>query len=142
MRIIFICTANSCRSQMAETWARHLLPPAWEMHSAGLITYPITDNTRQTMLEVDLDMAGQSSKALDEFDLDSFDLVVTLSEEAGRYLPSLSRPERHLHRPLTDPMSAHGTREEVQEAFRTGRDEIRRLVARIGAGEFTSTAER
>jgi arsenate reductase len=131
MKIIFLCTANSCRSQMAEAWARHLLPSDWEIHSAGLITYPITRETRLAMQEVGLDMAGQESKTLDHFNLDEFDLVVTLSEEAGRFLPALRNAGRHRHQPLQDPMSAVGTEEEVQRAFRKGRDEIRRIVDEI-----------
>ncbi len=133
MRVIFICTANSCRSQMAETWARRLLPDDWEVHSAGLITYPITQETREAMREVGLDMVDQASKSLDGYDLDSFDLVVTLSREAGRFLPDLARPQRHLHHPLTDPMGATGTADEVRQAFRQTRDDIRQLVEQIGA---------
>ena len=136
MRVIFICTANSCRSQMAETWARHLLPDDWEVYSAGLITYPITQETREVMREVGLDMVDQESKSLDGYDLDSFDLVVTLSREAGRFLPDLAHPQRHLHHPLTDPMGATGTAQEVRHAFRQTRDEIRQLVDQIGAGRL------
>jgi arsenate reductase len=138
MRIIFICTANSCRSQMAEAWARYLLPAHWEIHSAGLLTYRITSATRQIMAEAGLDMAGQHSKTLDEFDLDSFDLVITLSEDAGRFLPALSRPARHVHRPLPDPMSASGSPAAVKQAFRTARDRIRQLVERIAASQITA----
>jgi len=136
MKIIFLCTANSCRSQMAEAWARHLLLRHWEIRSAGLLTYPISEQTRQVMAEVDLDLAGQHSKTLDGFDLDGFDLVVTLSENAGRFLPSLAEPDRHCHQPLADPMAATGSEAEVLQAFRAGRDEIRALVERIGAGEI------
>jgi len=133
MKIIFLCTANSCRSQIAEAWARHLLPPHWEIHSAGLITYPITRETRRAMQEVGLDMVGQESKILDNFELDDFDLVVTLSEEAGRFLPTLRFADRHWHQPLQDPMGAVGTEEEVRSAFREARDEIKRLVEEIGS---------
>ncbi len=133
MKILFLCTANSCRSQMAEAWGRRLMPPDWEVRSAGLITYPIADETRAVMAEAGLDMAGQRSKTLDEFDLDVFDLVVTLSEEAAQFLPALKRPERHLARPLVDPMQAVGTFAEVLDVFRASRDEIRGLVAELAA---------
>ncbi len=131
MRVLFICTANSCRSQMAEAWAHKLFPADWTVLSGGLLTYPISDNTRGAMAEVGLDMAGQKTKTFDQFDLDSFDLVVTLSNEAGRYLPSLADPGRHLRRPVTDPMSATGSIEEVQAAFRRGRDRIKVIVQDI-----------
>jgi arsenate reductase len=116
---------------MAEAWARHLFPDGWEVSSGGLLTYRITENTRGAMAEVGLDMAGQDTKTFDRFDLDSFDLVVTLSREAGRFLPGLAVPERHLRQPVKDPMSATGTPEEVEAAFRTGRDLIKQIVLDI-----------
>lgn len=131
MKILFICTANSCRSQMAEAWARHYCPPDWTIRSGGLLTYRITEKTREAMAEVGLDMAGQRTKTFDGFDLDSFDLVVTLSKEAGQYLPALADPDRHLHRPVTDPMEATGTDQEVRDAFRRGRDQIKQIVQDI-----------
>ncbi|MCK9996783.1 MAG: arsenate reductase ArsC [Candidatus Krumholzibacteria bacterium] len=131
MRVLFICTANSCRSQMAEAWAHKLFPADWTVLSGGLLTYPISDNTRGAMAEVGLDMAGQKTKTFDQFDLDSFDLVVTLSNEASRYLPRLADPERHLRRPVSDPMSATGSTEEIQTAFRRGRDLIKMIVQDI-----------
>jgi arsenate reductase len=127
---------------MAEAWARHLFPRDWQIASAGLLTYPITESTRRVMREVGLDLVGQESKTLDRFDLQQFDLIVTLSEEAGRFLPTLERPERHLHRPLTDPMGVEGNPEERLLAFRTARDEIRDLVTGIGSGEVSSPAEK
>ncbi len=134
MKVIFLCTANSCRSQMAEAWARHLFPADWEVASAGLLTYRITKKTRAVMAEVGLDMVGQDTKTLDRFDLDQFDLVVTLSHEVGTYLPELSHPERHIPCPMDDPMSATGEPEEVREAFRQGRERIRRIVQAVVDG--------
>ncbi len=131
MKVLFICTANSCRSQMAEAWARLLFPAGWAADSGGLLTYPITDKTRAAMAEVGLDMAGQETKTFDQFDLNSYDLVVTLSREAGRYLPTLADPARHLRRPVTDPMSAKGSAEEIQAAFRQGRDRIKMIISDI-----------
>jgi arsenate reductase len=131
LRIIFLCTANSCRSQMAEAWARHLSPPDWEIQSAGLLTYPITEETRNAMAEVGLDLAGQESKSMDRFVLDDFDLVVTLSRNSGRFLPRLSHPERHLHRPLPDPMQVTGSDERILKAFRKARDRIRKVVEEV-----------
>ncbi len=128
MKVLFICTANSCRSQMAEAWARRLFPAGWEAASAGLIRYPITEETRRAMAEVGIDMTGQYTKSIDAVDLASFDLVVTLSEQAGRFLPRLVPRERHLHHPLPDPMGARGTPAEVAEAFAEVRDLIGELV--------------
>lgn len=137
MNILFICTANSCRSQMAEAWAGRLFPAGWKVSSGGLLTYPITEKTRRVMTEVGLDMAGQQTKTFDQFDLDSFDLVVTLSNEAGRYLPVLAHPERHLRRPITDPMSCSGSSEEIEAAFRQGRDRVKAIVEEIVTGRIS-----
>ena len=133
MKVLFVCTANSCRSQMAEAWARQLCPAGWEVASAGLLTYPITSPTRQAMAEAGLDMAGQQTKPIDRFCLDDFDLVVTLSEEASRFLPPLADPSRHLHRPVEDPMSARGSPEQIREEFRRARDRIREIVAALAS---------
>lgn len=131
-----MCTANSCRSQMAEAWARRLFPADWEVASCGLLTYPIVPETERAMAEVGLDMAGQHSQSLDEYDLDDFDLVVTLSGQSGRFLPALRHPERHVRQPIEDPMSFRGTPAEVAEAFRAGRDRIRKVVEDVVAGRL------
>jgi arsenate reductase len=136
VKVLFLCTANSCRSQMAEAWARHLFPADWEVHSGGLLTYRITKKTRAVMAEVGLDMAGQQTKTFDRFDLDSFDLIVTLSEEVGRYLPALADPARHVPCPMEDPMSATGEPEQVRAAFRLGRDRVKRVVEAVVAGDL------
>ncbi len=129
-----MCTANSCRSQMAETWARHLFPADWSISSGGLLTYRITEKTRYTMKEVGLEMAGQETKTIDGFDLDSFDLVVTLSKEAERYLPALADSAKHIRRAMKDPMSAKGDPEEIRQAFQIGRDHIKGIVQAIADG--------
>lgn len=133
MRVLFVCLANSCRSQMAEAWARHLFPADWEVLSGGLLTYPISRKTRAIMAEVGVSMDHQHPKSIDGFDLDSFDLVVTLSRDAARYLPQLADPERHWRRPIADPMQAEGTPEEVRAAFRCGRDRVRAIVDEVVA---------
>lgn len=136
MKVLFVCTANSCRSQMAEAWARQLFPAGWTAASAGLITHPIHDRTRAIMAEAGVPMDGQVSKSIDTQDLDAFDLIVTLSQEAGRFLPSLRDPARHRHRPMADPMSARGAPDEIREAYRAGRESVRKLVAGLVA-EFS-----
>ncbi len=118
---------------MAEAWAKQLFPADWAVQSAGLLTYRISAKTRAVMAEVGLDMAGQEPKTIDQVDLDSFDLIVTLSKEAGKYLPALARPERHRRLPVDDPMSFQGSPEETRADFRRGRDEIRAIVAALAA---------
>lgn len=123
---------------MAEAWAHHLFPADWQVRSAGLLTYRITKKTRAVMTEVGLDMAGQQTKTLDQFDLNEFDLVITLSPEVGRYLPELDHPERHIRCPIEDPMSSKGDPEEVRAAFRLGRERTRRIVEATVDGTLKS----
>jgi len=140
LKVLFICTANSCRSQMAEAWARQLFPAGWEVSSGGLVTYRITDRTRWVMEEAGVSMEGQETKIFDRFDLDDFDLVVTLSAESGRFLPPLAHPERHVRRPIPDPMAVKGDVETRRTAFRVGRDTVRALVEDVVAGNLTPDA--
>jgi len=133
-----MCTANSCRSQMAEAWARRLFPADWQAASAGLVTYPITERTLAAMAEAGVPMDGQFSKPIDGFDLDEFDLVVTLSREAGQFLPALADPGKHWRRPIVDPMGLRGDDRQLRAAFAKARDEIhaivRDVVAALGGG--------
>ncbi len=133
-----MCTANSCRSQMAEAWAKRLFPADWSVASCGLVTYPIVPETRAALAEVGLEMEGQESQSLDAYDLDEFDLIVTLSVQSGRFLPPLKHPERHLRHPVKDPMSFRGPADQVAEAFRTGRETIRQVVQDLVDGKLTS----
>jgi arsenate reductase len=134
MKVIFLCTANSCRSQMAEAWARQLFPAGWEARSAGLVTCPISAETRRAMAEAGVSMEGQRSQPLEDYDLDEFDLVVTLSRSAARFLPRLAAPERHLERYVPDPTAMTGRLSEMEAAYREARDRIRRIVEDIVAG--------
>lgn len=134
MKVLFMCTANSCRSQMAEAWAHALFPESWEVASCGLITYPISIETQEAMVEVGVGMDGQYSKSIDQFDIDSFDRIVTLSRESGQFLPTLKDPGRHLRWPVPDPMAVAGSQALERAAFARGRDQIRTLVAALAAG--------
>jgi arsenate reductase (thioredoxin) len=121
---------------MAETWAHHLFPADWVANSAGLLTHRITSRTKAAMAEVGLDMAGQVSKTFDSLDLDSYDLCVTLSQSSSKYFPELADPDRHIKLPINDPMSAKGSDEEIVEAFRRGRDQIKEIVMDVCEGKL------
>lgn len=136
MKVLFVCTANACRSQMAEAWARALFPAGWSAASCGLFPHRVSERARWVMQEAGLDLEGQRSKSFAEVDLDAFDLVVSLSEEAGRYLPPLRDPRRHRRVPVDDPVAATGTPDQVREAFRTGRDRIRAIVQDVADGRL------
>jgi protein-tyrosine-phosphatase len=83
------------------------------------------------MAEVGLDMAGQRSQPIDDFDLNAFDRVVTLSRQSTRFLPALRDPSRHRARPIPDPMSCEGTETEKTAAFAAGREAVRAIVEEL-----------
>jgi arsenate reductase (thioredoxin) len=124
MKILLVCTANSCRSQMAESWARKLFPRKWEVHSAGLITSPISSKTKEAMKAKGLHMRSQRSKSIDDYNLNDFDHVLTFSKQAANFLPTLKHPERHIHFPVTDPTGSTGTPAQVKKAYAEARDLI------------------
>ena len=136
MRVLFVCTANACRSQMAEAWAKVLFPPEWSVASCGLFPHHVSARARWVMEEAGVSMDGQESKTFDKVDLDAFDLIVSLSEEAGRFLPEPAEPGRHVRVPIEDPVAAQGTPDEVREAFRTGREEVRAIVQAVVDGRL------
>jgi two-component system, OmpR family, phosphate regulon sensor histidine kinase PhoR len=129
--IIFLCTANSCRSQMAEGLARAIVPKRIEVFSAGTNPTRVNPLAVQVMKEIGIDISAQQSKSLDEVPLDSADLVVTLCGEAAESCPTLSRPVEHLHWPIPDPALAQGDEEYVLQMFRQVRDEIRTQVQKL-----------
>lgn len=130
-RVMFLCTGNSCRSQMAEGFARHLGGERWEVYSAGLEPAGLNPRAVEVMKEVGIDISGQSSKCIDPELLRSADLVVTLCGDARDRCPVTPPHIRRLHRDLPDPARAEGTEEEIMAVFRRVRDGIRELVGQL-----------
>lgn len=127
-KILFLCTANSARSQMAEGFARALAGDRWEVHSAGTAPAGLNPMAVKAMAEVGIDISGHTSKGLDPEVLKSADMVVTLCGDAAESCP-LTPPEvRRMHWPLPDPARATGTGEEIMAAFRSVRDDIKKRV--------------
>ena len=126
--ILFLCVANSARSQIAEGLAHRLAPPDVLVYSAGSEPGTINPLAVRVLAEAGVDTAAQYSKGLDAIPLDEVDLVVTLCAE--EVCPLFPRPVRKLHWPLPDPARAAGTEDERIAAFRAVRDE---LAARLPA---------
>jgi arsenate reductase len=124
MRLLFLCVANSARSQMAEGLARHLLGPDVVVQSAGSMPWRVHPLAIQVMGELGIDIREQRSKSVDAIDPASVDRVITLC--ADEVCPAfLGRAER-LHWPLPDPAAAPG--DEAMERFRQVRDELARRI--------------
>ncbi|MEX0787567.1 MAG: arsenate reductase ArsC [Anaerolineales bacterium] len=120
-RVLFLCIHNSARSQMAEGWLRSLGGAAFEAASAGTDPMPIRPEVIEVMREVGLDLAGYKSKAIADMSGQSFDVAVTVCDEASEACPVFTRAKRTLHWSIQDP----AVRSRGLEGFREARDEIR-----------------
>ncbi|HWP57432.1 MAG TPA: ATP-binding protein [Candidatus Acidoferrales bacterium] len=127
-KLLFLCAANSCRSQMAEGFARHLAPPEVAVFSAGTHPTAVHPLAVEVMQEVGIDISGQQSKGIDDVPLETADLIVTLCGEAAASCPAAGAKAEHLHWPLPDPALAEGSEEQILQRFREVRDEIRARV--------------
>ncbi len=127
LRVLFLCTRNSCRSQMAEGWARHLKAGQIEAYSAGTAPTGVHPRAVRVMAEAGVDISGQRAKSVTEFAGREFDAAVTLCDDAREGCPFFPA-KKLVHRTFEDPAAATGSEEEVLAAFRRVRDEIRAFV--------------
>lgn len=127
-RLLFLCTGNACRSQMAEGWARALKSDEIEVFSAGVAPCYVHPKAIQVMQEAGVDISGQYSKHVQEMDGIQFDYIVTLCNYAGEKCPYHPGLGKRVHRSFEDPVFAKGTEEEVLDRFRDVRDQIRSFV--------------
>lgn len=132
MNLLFLCTGNSCRSQMAEGWARQLgseLGGDWlNVQSAGIEAHGKNPRAIAVMREAGVDIAAQESTQLTDAMLDAADYLVTVCGHADEHCPVVPAHVRKEHWPLTDPAKATGTEEDIMATFRASRDDIRNRV--------------
>ncbi|MBO6558287.1 MAG: arsenate reductase ArsC [Pseudomonadales bacterium] len=129
MKLLFLCTGNACRSQMAEGWARHLGKGIFQrIASAGIEAHGLNETAVSVMLEAGVDISGHQSSLLESFDLKDFDLVVTVCGDADEQCPRLPGGSQKQHWPLSDPAKLTGSEEEIIDGFRLTRDDIRARV--------------
>jgi arsenate reductase len=124
MKVLVLCTGNSCRSQMAEGFLRKFGAGQIEVYSAGLDPKGVNPYAVTVMKEVGIDISEQSSKHLNIFRNQTFDYIITVCDHAAERCPSFSGGEVRLHWPFEDPAAAVGTQEEILEHFRRIRDQI------------------
>lgn len=122
--IYFICTGNSCRSQMAEGWAKEYLNDEWNVLSAGLEAHGLNPNAVKAMKEVGIDISNQTSDVIDSGILNNAKLVVTLCAHAADHCPVTPTHVKRVHWGFDDPAKAEGTDEEKRAFFGRVRDEI------------------
>ncbi|HXG49887.1 MAG TPA: ATP-binding protein [candidate division Zixibacteria bacterium] len=129
--VLFLCTGNSCRSQMAEGFARRCAADGTRIYSAGTRPKGIHPLTVRVMNEAGVDISGQSSKSLEAVPVSEIDLVVTLCGESDEECPVPAGTAPRMHWPLPDPVAVQGDEETVLAAFRKVRDEIRARVEEL-----------
>lgn len=122
--ILFLCTGNSCRSQIAEGWARHIGGDSVVVQSAGIEAHGKNPRAIEVMQEIGIDISGQESTIVNDDMLQDADVVVTVCGHADEQCPLLPPGITKLHWPLTDPAKATGIEEEIMIEFRATRDEI------------------
>lgn len=122
--IYFLCTGNSCRSQIAEGWAKKYLGNKWDVFSAGIEAHGHNPNAVKAMNEIGIDISGQTSDIIDLKILKNADLVVTLCGDAADKCPITPPNVKREHWGFEDPAKATGTAEEKWSVFQRIRDEI------------------
>ena len=130
-KVLFLCTGNSCRSQMAEGWARHLKGDRIEAYSAGVEPHGMNPLAVRVMREAGVDIAGQHSKHVDELKHVPFDYVVTVCDHANETCPLFPGNTKVMHVGFDDPprlAKAAQTEEEALGDYRRVRDEIRSFI--------------
>jgi arsenate reductase len=135
IKILFLCTGNSCRSQMAEGWTRHLYSiRVIEAHSAGIEAHGINPNAIQVMAEAGVDISGQCSKLVEEITKIKFDYVITLCDNANENCPVFPGKTQLKHFGFDDPPALAKfakTQEEMLGHYRRVRDEIKSFVEKL-----------
>jgi arsenate reductase len=127
--ILFLCTGNSCRSQMAEGWARYLRSDVVDPYSAGIEKHGLNAYAVRVMAEVGVDISGQKSKLVEELPVATFDYVITLCGHAHETCPYF--PGRTIHHGFPDPPELAknaASEEETLQAYRMVRDQIKQFI--------------
>ncbi|MCK5287253.1 MAG: arsenate reductase ArsC [Thermodesulfovibrionia bacterium] len=130
-KVMFLCTANSCRSQMAEGIARYLGKGIIEPYSAGLFSFHVHSRAIEVMKELGIDISQQKSKDINKRLLNMMDIIITLCGHAEESCPTTPPEIKRIHWPIKDPVGTAGTEKEIMDAFRKTRDEIKAKIERF-----------
>ena len=123
-KILFLCTGNSCRSQIAEGIAQNIIGRKYYIESAGTEKHGVNPNAIKTLKEIGINISGHKSKTISLNDLNNFDLVITLCGDAKDKCPILDKGVKHIHWDLNDPAKFTGDDLEIISNFRKTRDLI------------------
>jgi len=131
VNILFLCTGNSCRSQMAEGWARALANENITVQSAGIEAHGKNPRAIAVMAEAGIDISAQESTRVDDAMLQAADRVITVCGHADEHCPALPPATTKEHWPLEDPARASGSEDEIMHVFRASRDDIKQRVSEL-----------
>ncbi|GEQ50456.1 arsenate reductase (thioredoxin) [Tetragenococcus koreensis] len=129
--VYFLCTGNSCRSQMAEGWGKKYLGNNWKVKSAGIEAHGLNPNAVKAMQEVNIDISNQTSDIIDPEALNNADFVVTLCGDAADKCPMTPPQVKRNHWGFDDPVKAQGSEEEKWAVFQNVRDQIGERIKRF-----------
>ncbi|MBY9078076.1 arsenate reductase (thioredoxin) [Paenibacillus sp. HN-1] len=129
--IYFLCTGNSCRSQMAEGWAKKYLNDGWSVYSAGIEAHGLNPKAVKAMSEVGIDISTQTSDIINPEILNNADMVVTLCGDAADKCQVTPPSVTRVHWGFDDPAKAQGSEEEKWEVFRRVRDQVGERIRRF-----------
>ncbi len=130
-KVLFICSYNSVRSQMAEGILRSIYPEKYVVYSAGLNSTGINPCAITVMKEIDIDIKDQYSKSIEDLPVKKFDYVVSVCNTVYESCPVYSDNNKHIHKGFSDPARINGTDTEILDAFRRVRDEIKEWIKEI-----------
>ncbi len=130
-RVLFVCTGNRARSQMAEGLLRHLAGDRFQVHSAGTDPKGVAPLTVAVMEEIGIDISSQRSQSVEEFAGQRFDYVITVCDSARRLCPTFPGGGRRIHWSVADPAEVEARGAPSLRAFRSARDELRRRIEEL-----------
>lgn len=134
LKILFLCTGNSCRSQMAEGWARHLLGDTMDVYSAGIEKHGLNQRAVQVMAEAGVDISSHASKLIAELPVQDFDYVITVCDHAHESCPLFQGAAKIIHQGFADPprLAAQEDSEEAKlNHYRRVRDDIKAFIENL-----------
>ncbi|ALR31097.1 MULTISPECIES: arsenate reductase ArsC [Chryseobacterium] len=124
-KILVLCTGNSCRSQIAEGYLKYFAKNKAVVYSAGIETHGVNPNAVATMKEDGIDISGQTSNNINEYENIDFDFVITVCDNAKENCPYFPSKAKKFHHNFPDPAKATGTKDEIDQQFRAVREQIK-----------------